>query len=192
MRTIRSERLRLVPVTPENAPVLWDVLQEPDLRDFQDLPDIDVAQFARTVASRPVTLESGVAGRFEWLIYFDEPHDGEPLGWVSLRISERSRSTAEIGYSVVRAYRDRGIATEAVAALVNEGFRHVQLKRMRAYCVPENLSSRAVLRRNGFEDEGVLPHGATVQGHPVDVIAHTIERDRWESSFTPGREAKQS
>ena len=52
---------------------------------------------------------------------------------------------------------------------------------MRAYCVPENRSSLAVLRRAGFESDGVMPHGATVSGHPVDVLAHVLERDRWEA-----------
>ena len=72
MRIIRTERLRLEPVTPENANVLWDVLQEPDLRDYQDLPDIDLSQFLRAVRERPVRLEPGASGRFEWLIYFDD------------------------------------------------------------------------------------------------------------------------
>lgn len=181
--------MRLVPVTSENAGVLWDVLQTPDLRDYQDLPDIDVAQFQRSVAGRPQRLEPGAAGRFEWLVYFDHSSDGEPVGWVSLRISERTRSTAEIGYSVVRSYRGRGIASEAVATLVDEGFKAALLHRIRAYCVPENRSSRAVLQRNGFEDDGVLPHGATVQGQPVDVIAHSLDRKRWESVVTTDRSA---
>jgi ribosomal-protein-alanine N-acetyltransferase len=184
MRILRSERLRLDPVTPENAEVLWDVLQEPDLRDYQDLPDIDAAQFRRTVAARPRSLEPGASGRFEWLVYFDDTTAGAPLGWVSLRISDRTRSTAEIGYSVVSAYRGRGIATEAVETLLREGFEAALLQRVRAYCVPENASSRAVLRRTGFEDDGVLPHGATVQGQAVDVIAHTLSRKRWEGRIT--------
>jgi [ribosomal protein S5]-alanine N-acetyltransferase len=179
MRIIHTERLRLEPVTQANASVLWEVLQEPDLRDFQDLPDLDRAQFSRAVSARPARLEAGVAGRFEWLVFFERGAEAEPLGWVSLRIAERTYSTAEVGYSVVRAYRGRGIATEAVAALVHEGFVRAGLRRVRAYCVPENASSRAVLRRCGFEDDGVLPHGATVQGQPVDVVVFSLERERW-------------
>ena len=33
MRTLLTERLRLVPVTPHNAAVLWQVLRQPGLRD---------------------------------------------------------------------------------------------------------------------------------------------------------------
>lgn len=181
-----------MPVKPENAEVLWDVLQEPDLRDFQDLPDVDVEKFRRTVAARPPVLEPSAPGRFEWIVYFSDAPSPEPLGWVSLRISERTPTTAEIGYSVVRAYRGRGIATEAVAALVEEGFTRARLSRVRAFCVPENVSSRAVLRRNGFEDDGIVPHGATVQGQPVDVIAHSLERKRWQTRLTPSPPAIRS
>ena len=196
MRNLQTARLRLVPVTEENAPALWGVLQEPDLRDFQDLPDLDIAQFRRTVAARPTNLRAALPGRYEWLIYFARSGeaDGVPLGWVSLRIAERTPTTAEIGYSVVRAYRSRGIATEAVAALVAEAFDQAGLRHVRAFCVPENVASRAVLQRIGFRDEGVVRHGATVQGQAVDVVAHCIDRDGWEArkAATPSRSAIRS
>lgn len=180
MRTIRTTRLRMVPVTPANAGLLWEVLQEPDLRSFQDLPTLDRAQFLGAVRARPARLGPGTTGRFEWLLYFLHGDGREALGWVSMRIAEASGTTGEIGYSVVRAHRGRGIATEAVAALVAEGFHRANLRRIRAYALPKNLSSRAVLRHNGFKDEGTLPHGATLQGQPVDVIVHALERDRWD------------
>jgi [ribosomal protein S5]-alanine N-acetyltransferase len=186
-----SERICLVPVTPANADVLWDVLQEPDLRDFQDLPDVDMPQFRRSVSARPRTLEPGATGRFEWLIYFNAAKANQALGWVSLRVAEPSRSSAEIGYSVIRAYRGHGVATEAVRMLVNEGFRKANLSCIRAYCVPENRSSRAVLRRNAFEEDGTLPHGATVQGRPVDVVAHVLDRRTWESTHQRVKRASQ-
>jgi len=190
VRVLRTKRLRLEPVTPANAEVLWEVLQEPGLRDYQDLPDLDLTGFLRSVAARPPVLKAGAAGRFEWLVY-----DGEgtsAIGWVSLRIAERARTTAEIGYSIVSDRRGQGLATEAASALIEEGFRSADLRRIRAYCVPENASSRAVLRHMAFEDDGVLPHGATVQGQPVDVIAFTLERDRWMKAATPNPEATRS
>ena len=178
MRTITTERLRLEPVRVENAPVLWELLQLPGLRDYQDLPDVDLAQFRRNVAARPRSLEIGAWGRFEWLIYLEGVE--VPVGWASLRVGERTTFAAEVGYSVVLEYRGRGIATEAVAALVDETLGRLHMRRIRAYCVPENLPSRAVLERLGFQDDGILPHGATVQGQPVDVAGYVLERTQWE------------
>jgi ribosomal-protein-alanine N-acetyltransferase len=93
---------------------------------------------------------------------------------------------------VVRKHRGRGFASEAVAALVDEGFRRTEVKSIRAYCLPENAASRAVLRRTGFEDEGMLARGATVGGKPVDVVLHCIERERWESRLTVSGQATRS
>ena len=179
MRTILTERLRLVPVTAANAEELWHLLRLPGLRAYQDLPDADLPQFQRMVASRPKRLQQGSWGRFEWIIALEGVQT--PVGWASLRIGERSAGSAEVGYSVIVDYRGRGIATEAVRGLVKEAFTRVHLRRVRAYCVPENEASKAVLQRVGFETDGVLPHGATVQGKPVDVLGFVLERSRWEA-----------
>lgn len=177
MRTLATERLRLVPVTPENSDVLWKVLQQPDLREYQDLPDVDRTQFRRMVAARPRKLVPGSWGRFEWLLYFEGVDD--PVGWASLRVAERATTAGEVGYSVVREYRGLGLASEALRAIVDESFTRLQMRRVRAYCVPDNAASRRVLSNAGFEEDGVLPHGATVHGKPVDVLGFVLERVRW-------------
>ncbi len=178
MRALSTERLRLVPVTSLNAETLWQLLQQSGLREYQDLPDVDLPQFKRMVAARPPKLEPGSWGRFEWLIYLEGL--SEPVGWASLRVGERVTSSAEIGYSVAQPYRGRGIATEAVAALIGEAFARLHVRKLRAYCVPENVPSRAVLANLGFDEDGVLPHGATVRGEPVDVLGYVLDREQWE------------
>jgi RimJ/RimL family protein N-acetyltransferase len=177
VRTIVTERMRLVPVTTENSDLLWGVLQQPDLREYQDLPDVDRAQFRRMVAARPRNLVEGSWGRFEWLLYFQGVND--PIGWASLRIAERSTTTGEVGYSIIREYRGRGCASEALRAIVEDSFTRLGMRKVRAYCVPDNTASRRVLANVGFEEDGVLPHGATVRGIPVDVLGFVLERVRW-------------
>ena len=178
MRALRTARLTLRPVRRENARELWRILQQPDLRTYQDLPDVDIAQFERMVASRPRMLEPGTWGRFEWLVMLDGVVS--PVGWVSVRIGERASGTAEVGYSVLREFRGQGIATEALDAVVAESFVHADVRRVRAYCVPENFASRAVLSRAGFAPDGMLPHGATVHGRAVDVLGFMLERTAWQ------------
>jgi RimJ/RimL family protein N-acetyltransferase len=180
MRTLRTDHLRLTPVTAQNAAILWAVLQQPDLRTYQELPNVGAAAFTDMVSKRPRTLRSGASGRFEWLVYI--PRNRKPVGWVSLRIAERDLGTGEIGYSIVRDFRRRGIATEAVRALLDEAFTQAGLTRVNAYCLPDNKPSRRLLERLGFSSEGVLPRGATVNGHIVDVLMHRIDRDRWNQS----------
>jgi len=178
VRTISTGRLTLVPVTSANAGALWQLLQEPDLRDYQDLPDLERGQFLRAVSARPTKFGAGTIGRFEWLLYYGNA-GAEPIGWLSLRVAEANPLIAELGYSVVRQHRDKGVASEAVAGLIEEGFQRAHLREIRAFCLPENLSSRAVLRHNDFTEDGTLARGATVAGKSVDVIAHSLTRKRW-------------
>lgn len=173
---MRTPRLRLIPVTVQNAGALWNVLQQPDLRLYQDLPSVGSAAFTEMVAKRPKKLQPGATGRFEWLVHMTRVR--KPVGWVSLRIAEREAQAGEIGYSIVREYRGRGVATEAVRMLIDEAFDEGGLARLNAYCVPENAASRRLLDRLGFKYEGILPHGATVSGQPVDVLMHRLERER--------------
>ncbi|MBV8688759.1 MAG: GNAT family N-acetyltransferase [Candidatus Eremiobacteraeota bacterium] len=176
MRLIRTQRLRLVPVTGQKAALLWRLLQAPDLRMFQDLPNLSEGAFRAMVNSRPKRLRPGAVGRFEWLVYLHRMR--RPAGWVSLRLSERD-DTGEIGYTIVREFRGRGFATEAVAALLHEAFARGQLDRISAYCVPDNRPSRKVLARLGFREGALVHNGASVAGRAVDVLHHVIARRDW-------------
>ena len=180
MRSIKSGRLRLTPVTAQNARALWLVLQEPGLRDYQDLPNVGAAAFSALVARRPKRLDASASGRFEWLMYVQGVQ--RAVGWVSLRIAEREPTEGEIGYSVLRDHRGQGIATQGVAALLTEAFEQARLRTINAYCVPQNVASRSVLAHLGFTDRGLVRNGATVAGRAVDVVKYAITRDDWAQS----------
>lgn len=177
MRTIETSRLRLIPVTARNSGTLWELLQQPDLRTYQDLPAAGRKAFGQMVAARPTDLWAGSTGRFEWLVQF--AHSSASAGWVSLRIHDRKEAAAEIGYSILREFRGKGVATEAVRALLAQAFDVAGVARVQAFCVPANEPSRRLLKRLKFSDGGVLPHGATISGRPVDVVVHKLERDVW-------------
>lgn len=174
MTTICTPRLRLVPVGPSNAETLWRIMQDRELRTYQDLPNMDCAQFITLVSSRRQNIPSGGAGRYEWLI--ERVDDQRPVGWVSLRVGERTAQSGEIGYSLLEEHRGCGIATEAVRALLDEAFSR-GLRHLRAYCVPENERSRVLLRRLGFRENGVLKRGASLRGRAVDVMTYVLERN---------------
>lgn len=171
-KSILTERLRLAPVTPRNADRLWRLMQTPELRTYQDLPTMDRSQFVGLVASHRKAGDFEGPGRYEWLV--ERPTDGEVLGWVSLRIGEGTHENGELGYSLLPEYRGHGYATEAVRALVDAAFSQAHLRLLRAYCLPENERSRALLRRLGFREDGRLKHGASLRGRAVDVVCYTL------------------
>ena len=174
MRTVRTSRLDLVPVDTGNARDLWRVLQQPNLREFQDIPRVSVEEFERQVRARPTALAAGGTGRFEWLI--QERQTGAQIGWVSLRINDRSRDHAELGYSLVTPARHKGYATEALSALVDDVFADTDLGELHACTVPENIASRKVLERVGFVESRLLHGGALVRNRRVDIFLYIVTR----------------
>ena len=174
MRILATSRLELLPVESGNARRLWRVLQQPSLREFQDIPRVSAEEFERQVRARPQGLESGAAGRFEWLIRARDT--GRDLGWLSLRLNDRKREHAELGYSLLLEARGKGYATEALQTLVAEAFEQTELGELHACTVPENSSSRAVLDRAGFVESRLLRGGALVRNRRVDIILYVYTR----------------
>lgn len=177
MRTLYSDRLVLEPVDGRNARELWRILGAPDLRRYQDIPRLRAEEFERQVRARPRALEARVTGRFEWLIRRGQPP--ESIGWVSLRVNERAPDVGEIGYSLVEEARGLGYATEALKAIVDEAFVASELTELQACCVPDNVSSRAVLHRAGFGEVRLLRGGAMIRGRHVDVLLYSVARGQW-------------
>ena len=177
MRTLRSDRLVLEPVDSRNARELWRILGAPDLRRFQDIPRLRAEEFERQVRSRPRALQAQVTGRFEWLVR--RAHPLESIGWVSLRVNERTPDVGEIGYSLIEEARGSGYATEALNTVVSEAFSVGELGELQACCVPENAPSRAVLDRAGFREVRLLRGGAMIRGRHVDVVLYSVHRGEW-------------
>jgi RimJ/RimL family protein N-acetyltransferase len=178
MRVVRRERVVLVPVDGQNARELWEVLNEPDLRKYQDIPRVRVEEFERQVRTRPKALRSGATGRFEWLVRAGEPE--RAVGWISLRVTDRSPRIGEVGYSLLLSARGHGYASEALAAVIDESFEAGELDEIQACIVPENTASRAVLDRTGFREERVLRSGAVIRGRHVDVLLFSQTRATWD------------
>ncbi|AMX01039.1 GNAT family N-acetyltransferase [Rummeliibacillus stabekisii] len=63
---------------------------------------------------------------------------------------------AEIGYELSKEYWGKGIASEAIEAVISYGFKELNLHRIEALIEPLNLPSQKVLERKGFIREGLL------------------------------------
>lgn len=177
MRRIYSERLALEPVMSENSAVLWRIMQSGGLREFQDVPRYTREEFKKRVAARPKRFDARATGRFEWLVV--PALTQQAIGWVSLRVGDGHRGAAEIGYSMLPAFRGSGYATEAARAILDFAFRDGELRQVDACCVPQNVASRKLLARIGFEQVRIQKNGAIVRGRPVDIVIFEAYRERW-------------
>ncbi len=107
---------------------------------------------------------------------------GEPSSWViALRDTGRAigtigftsyadeTRTAEVGYSIARDQWNRGIATEALSALLSLCFERMKLHRVEALHDVENPASGHVMQHCGMRYEGTLRQKVFNKGQWRDV-----------------------
>ncbi len=80
----------------------------------------------------------------------------DPLGYVDLANFEPIHSRAEVGIYVRKAWRGKGIATEAVRQVVDYARDVLHLYQLHATIPVTNLPSRAVFSKIGFEETATL------------------------------------
>jgi ribosomal-protein-alanine N-acetyltransferase len=78
------------------------------------------------------------------------------LGMVNYHDRHSRARRVTIGYMIDPAHQRRGIATEAVSALLDFCFGELGVRRIQAFVHPENAGSRRLVERFGFRCEGLL------------------------------------
>jgi ribosomal-protein-serine acetyltransferase len=99
-------------------------------------------------------------------------------GAISLQINPYARS-AEIGYWIDGGHEGRGLATRAVTALLDHAFGELNLDRVALHTDPANERSRALARRLGFVEEGLLRQGLAFPDERRDEVVYGLLAGEW-------------
>ena len=92
------------------------------------------------------------ARRHSWMIL----DDGEAAGFVGLsNVVRGPLQSAILSYWVDESRNGRGLATRAVAAVVEIAFGELELHRLEAGTLVDNVASQRVLEKNDFERIGI-------------------------------------
>ena len=86
------------------------------------------------------------------------------------------RRTAEIGYWLGEPHWGKGIATDAVRAVVKYAFAEFELTRVEAHVFEWNPASCRVLEKAGFKQEGRLRKRVTKDGKTIDEFLYALVR----------------
>ncbi|MDD8024293.1 MAG: GNAT family protein [Paracoccaceae bacterium] len=92
-------------------------------------------------------------------------HDARVLGAITLDSIRRGPAQAgTLGYWVGQRYARQGYMREAIGAVVDYAFGVMDLSRIEAACLPENVASRGALEKSGFKYEGVAQSYLQING----------------------------
>ncbi len=103
--------------------------------------------------------------------------DNRMVGAVGLYINNHHHR-AEICYDLHKNYWRQGIVTKAIERVMDFAFRHMEVCRIEALTVKENMASIEILKKLGYQHEATLHNYRYFKNQPNDVelLATTPEQ----------------
>jgi len=106
--------------------------------------------------------------------------DGRLMGGIGLTNLRRGVSeTASLGYWMGERYAGRGYMKDALRQMLRFSFERLNLHRIEAACLPHNETSRHLLLRCGFREEGYARKYLCIDGKWQDHVLFALLREDW-------------
>ena len=140
---------------------------------------------SRAFRNRVVWAERAVRQSEAFPLFLFRQKDGQIIGGITLsNIRRQPAQAATLGYWVGEAYAMQGYMTEALSLVRDHAFSALDLSRLEAACLPDNVASRRLLERCGFKYEGVAQSYLQIDGrwrnHVLYAALRTDRRGRVE------------
>lgn len=116
--------------------------------------------------------------------------DGSLVGDVLLALRSLEHATLEVGYLFHPASGGRGLATEAVRALLDLAFRDLGVHRVVARVDVRNTASRALCTRVGMRQEAYLVENAWFKGEWTSEADYALLHHEWCDDDRPTGDAR--
>jgi RimJ/RimL family protein N-acetyltransferase len=152
MNVLETDRLVLRRLTPDDAPFILELLNDPLFLRF--VSDKGV----RTTADAAEYIRHGPMASYEqhgFGLFLVTLKDGTPIGMCGL-LKRAVLEDVDVGFAFRPQFGGRGYATEAAAATVAYGRTVLGLKRIVAITAPDNAASQNVLKKIGLRYEKTL------------------------------------
>ncbi|MES2410165.1 MAG: GNAT family protein [Bacteroidota bacterium] len=106
-----------------------------------------------------------------------------PIGECGFHTWAASHNRAEVFYNMRNEkYKQRGLMTEALEAVLKYGFTKLGLHRIEALIADENEPSKKLLLRYGFSKEGTMREDYVVNGVNEDSDCYSLLKWEWEKN----------
>jgi ribosomal-protein-alanine N-acetyltransferase len=104
--------------------------------------------------------------------------DDQLLGGINFSNVRRAAAQAcNLGYWMGAAFAHQGLMTEALKLLLPHAFEGLGLHRIDAACIPDNLPSRRLLLKFGFQEVGVAKGYLKINGAWRDHVLHCLRAE---------------
>lgn len=174
--TLDTERLRLRWLTPADADALFAIFSDPQVARYWSAPPWDQVEQARAAIQAALDAYANGSGMKLAVIHRDS---GAMIGYTNFYAFHDQNRRCDLGYAMASAWWGKGYQTEALAAMLDFGFRTLDLNRIEADIDPRNEGSARVLEKLGFTREGYMPERWIVNGEVCDTAFYGLLKRNW-------------
>lgn len=174
---ITTPRLRLRRLRPEDGIAYYKLRSSPEIMRYLQRPLVPSIEEATSQIVEQ--LEDEAAGKI--IVWAIADLDDQFIGIAGYWRMQLEHQRAEIGYMLDAPYHGRGLATEAVAALIDYGFSVMHLHKIEADIDPDNLASARLLERLGFRQEALFRENRYFENRYFDSCWLGLLRREWEN-----------
>lgn len=165
--TLETPRLILRKITPEVHTYVHTHFSEDDIKSFFAVSTDEAFERERKMFTDGLTTFNK---SFLWFHLLDKV-SGEHIGWCGYHTWYTGHARAEIGYGLYDdAFKNKGLMTEAMRAVIRYGFEEMKLNRIEALLADYNVPSLKLVERFGFKKEGVMRGHYFVDGKAEDSV----------------------
>ena len=182
---IRTERLLLRPYAHGDVDALYAYQRLPEVHRYLYTEPRTRSEIEALVAERADPARLAEAGQAIPRVA-ELAQTGELVGDCVLFWRSQEHKQGEVGYVFNPAFHGRGLATEAVGALLRIGFEGLGMHRIAGRLDGRNTASARVLERAGLRREAHLVENEFVKGEWTDELIYAILRSEWAARQAPG------
>ncbi|MFI4984082.1 MAG: GNAT family N-acetyltransferase [Rickettsiales bacterium] len=150
----------------------FEMMSDPEVTKF--LSDEDVPTSV-SQAEEEIKFWGGLFYRKQSVFWaVAETSSDQFIGTVGYNTWNYSNKRAEISYDLMRAYWRKGIMTRALNNALIFGFKEMDLLRIEARTMVDNIPSQKILEKVGFKREGLQRNYRVIRGEPIDVVLYGL------------------
>jgi len=168
---LETKRLVLRKVTKDDAKSILKYLSDEEVMKYYGLEPFKSINDALDEISWYQSIYSNKTG-IRWGITLRE--QGVVIGTCGFHKLVSQHFRTEIGFELSKEQWGKGIALEAVEAIIKYGFEHMNVQRIEALIEPPNLSSQKLVEKMGFIREGLLRNYEFTCGKFDDLYMYSL------------------
>ena len=173
---LETERLRLRMIQPGDVTAVYEIFGDEAVTRYYGLETYtSIEQAAERITLYRQNFNKRVSVR--WGITFKD--DEWLLGTIGIMNWKPRFFNAALGYDLQKRFWRQGIMFEALTAVLDYAFSKMQMNRLEAFVMPKNEPSSELLKKLGFQNEGLMREYGYWRGEFHDLVLYSLLRGDW-------------